>query len=102
MVLLKRIKFIPLLSKAYIEFRKNDPLRMAGATAFFTSFALPAVLIILIQVFRLVLSPRFMSRQPILNLGELMEEMRPRRTTRTLLNVGMIRTWYEAHWFFFS
>jgi hypothetical protein len=48
------------------------------------------------------LSPRFMSRQPILNLGELMEEMRPRRTTRTLLNVGMIRTWYEAHWFFFS
>ncbi len=47
------------------------PLRMAGATAFFTTFALPAVLIILIQVFGLILSPRFMTRQLFNNLGEV-------------------------------
>ncbi|MGZ8538510.1 MAG: YihY/virulence factor BrkB family protein [Flavisolibacter sp.] len=35
------------------ELLKNDPLRMAGATAFFTTFALPPILVILIQVFQL-------------------------------------------------
>ena len=34
---------------------------MAGATAFFTTFALPAILIILIQVFRLFVDPRTLS-----------------------------------------
>jgi membrane protein len=28
----------------------NDPLRLAGATAFFATFALPFILIILVQV----------------------------------------------------
>lgn len=41
------------------ELLKNDPLRMAGATAFFTTFALPPILIILIQVLRLVMDPIF-------------------------------------------
>ena len=39
------------------ELLKNDPLRMAGATAFFTTFALPPILVILIQVLKLVLDP---------------------------------------------
>lgn len=39
------------------ELVQNDPLRMAGATAFFTTFALPPILIILIQIFKLVLNP---------------------------------------------
>ena len=30
-----------LFRSAYSELVKNDPLRMAGATAFFTTFALP-------------------------------------------------------------
>jgi membrane protein len=51
MKLLHRIETLSLLRKSFREFRENDPLRMAGATAFFTTFALPAVLIILIQVF---------------------------------------------------
>ena len=68
---IKRIKFLSLLKNAFEEFRKNDPLRMAGATAFFTTFALPAVLIILIQIFGLILSPRFMTRQLFHNLGEV-------------------------------
>jgi membrane protein len=43
--------------KAFVLLRKNDPLRMAGATAFFTSFSLPFILIILIKLFGLVLNP---------------------------------------------
>ncbi len=43
--------FRTLLIDAFRELKKNDPLRMAGATAFFTTFALPPILIILIQLF---------------------------------------------------
>jgi membrane protein len=38
-----------LLRDALTELLKNDPLRLAGATAFFTTFALPPILVILIQ-----------------------------------------------------
>lgn len=43
-----------LLKNSLDELLKNDPLRMAGATAFFTTFALPPILVILIQTFKLV------------------------------------------------
>ena len=48
-----------LLKKSIAETKKNDPLRMAGATAFFTTFALPPILIILFQLFSIFLSRRF-------------------------------------------
>jgi membrane protein len=49
--------FLKLLKNAMTELLKNDPLRMAGATAFFTTFALPPILVILIQSLKLVLDP---------------------------------------------
>ena len=49
--------------KAFLLLKKNDPLRMAGATAFFTSFSLPFILIILIQLFGLVLDRHELSQQ---------------------------------------
>jgi len=39
-----------LLRRAARELVANDPLRLGAATAFFTTFALPPILIILIQV----------------------------------------------------
>ena len=39
---------------AFKEFKQNEPLRLAGATAFFTTFALPPILIILVQIIGLV------------------------------------------------
>ncbi len=44
--------------QAIAEMRKKDPLRMAGATAFFTTFALPPILIIIFQLFGLFVSKR--------------------------------------------
>lgn len=41
--------FLTLLKDTLTELSKNDPLRMAGATAFFTTFALPPILVLLIQ-----------------------------------------------------
>lgn len=42
--------------------RKNDPLRMAGATAFFTTFALPPIVFILAQLFGLFIGPKNMGQ----------------------------------------
>lgn len=53
----------PLFKEAFVELGKNDPLRMAGATAFFTIFALPPILIIMIQVLGLVFDPQKISRE---------------------------------------
>ena len=57
-----------LFRQALTELLKNDPLRMAAATAFFTTFALPPILVILIQVFRLILNPAIIR-------GELFESL---------------------------
>lgn len=43
------LRFFRLLGSAFRILKKNDPLRMAGATAFFTCFALPPILIIIFQ-----------------------------------------------------
>ena len=42
--------FFDVLKLAFVNLRNNDPIRMAGATAFFTLFALPPITIILSQV----------------------------------------------------
>jgi membrane protein len=58
------IKHLPgLFKKAFSILIQNDPLRMAGATAFFTSFALPFILILLLQVLGLVINPQKLRRE---------------------------------------
>jgi membrane protein len=52
--------------------QQNDPLRMAGATAFFTSFSLPFIVIILIQLFGLVLDRHKLSQQLFHSLSEIL------------------------------
>lgn len=46
--------FLNLLKQAFVNLKSNDPIRMAGATAFFTLFALPPIVIILSQVLSLL------------------------------------------------
>lgn len=57
---------------SFVELKANDPLRMAGATAFFTTFALPAILIILIQLFGLFVNPRRISSELIDRLANVL------------------------------
>jgi membrane protein len=97
MFMTKKINIVYLLRKAFEDFRINDPLRIAGATAFFTTFALPAVLLILIQVFGLALNPRFMSRQLFQNLGELVGRNTAVELHKTLFNIRhLFWNGYEA------
>jgi membrane protein len=63
--------FISLTRKSFIELSKNDPLRMAGATAFFTTFALPPIMIILIQVLGLIYDPATISHRLFGNLSHI-------------------------------
>ena len=53
-------------------FRLNDPLRMAAATAFFTTFALPPIIIIFTQFFRFWVDPNVLSSELISRLGHVL------------------------------
>ena len=55
--------FLRLLGHSFQEMKRNDPLRMAGATAFFTTFALPPILILLFQLFSLFLSKKLVGSE---------------------------------------
>jgi len=55
--------FLLSFKEAYKALQAADPLRMAGATAFFTSFALPPILILLFQMFRLFFDRKLIGTQ---------------------------------------
>ena len=51
-------EFKEVAKKAFTDLQNSNPLRLAAATAFFTTFALPPVLIIIIQTFGLFYNPK--------------------------------------------
>jgi membrane protein len=93
----KRTGFWTLMGQSLAEMRKNDPLRMAGATSFFTTFALPPILIILFQLFTLFLSRRYVGAE----MAEILSETfgkesanQIRITTRGFRSIA--HNWYTA------
>jgi membrane protein len=71
----------PIAQKAYTllkasarKLAANDPLRMAGATAFFTTFALPPILIIIMRTFGLFFDKKLIGRQILEKLGNTIGE----------------------------
>lgn len=59
------------LAKALKLLIKNDPLRLAGATSFFTTFALPPILLIMIQLLGLLFNRRSISHQLFGRLADI-------------------------------
>jgi membrane protein len=77
--------------------QKNDPLRLAGATAFFVSFGLPPILLILVQVLGLLFNRRSIGRQLIMRLGELVGQESAEQVVVTLRGFrGLAQTWPVA------
>jgi membrane protein len=75
--------------------RKNDPLRMAGATAFFTSFAIPPIVFILAQLFGLFIGPREMGRGLIHNLSGSLGEDGAQQVRQVIRSIrGFNDSWY--------
>lgn len=62
---------LAVLKNALRLFIKNDPLRMGGATAFFTMFALPPILIIIVQIFGLFVDPQTIKHGLFVNLSDV-------------------------------
>src|SRR4051812_26649016 len=61
-----------ILKKAYASLKSQNPLRLAGATAFFTTFALPPILIIIIHTFGLFYNPEAMQRGVFAQLADVL------------------------------
>ena len=55
--------FWSMIRQSFREMKRKDPMRMAGATAFFTTFALPPIFIILFELFSLFLSKRVVAKE---------------------------------------
>lgn len=97
MAINNRTGFGSLLRRSFVELRNNDPLRLAGATAFFTSFALPPILIILIQIFSLFVNRRLVGTEMIQVLKDTFGEegaSQIRVTTRGFRTIAT--NWYTA------
>ncbi|OQP57157.1 hypothetical protein A3860_11375 [Niastella vici] len=55
--------FWKLLKASFNGLQQNDPLRMAGATAFFTSFALPPIMLLLFQLLSIFFNRRLVGAE---------------------------------------
>jgi len=70
----RSIQFFKHLKLAFKLFQKNDPLRLAGATAFFANFALPPILLILIRLFGFFVDRRLLATQLFDRLSGILDD----------------------------
>jgi membrane protein len=81
--------------EAVALFRKNDPLSMAGATAFFTTFALPPIIFILAQLFGLFIDRRVIGKGLIDRISNTLGKDGAEQVSRVIKNIrGLTDNWY--------
>ncbi len=75
--------------------RKNDPLRMAGATAFFTTFALPPIVFILVQLFGFFIGSKNMGKGLIENIAHNLGSDGAQQVRQVIRSIrGFDDNWY--------
>lgn len=96
--LIQRIQiFTTHLREAFKLFQKNDPLRLAGATAFFANFALPPILLILIRLFGFFIDRKILVNRIFERLASILDESSTKQIRQTLRNIrGMDHQWYAT------
>jgi membrane protein len=82
------------MKDAFKEFRKNDPLRFGSSTAFFTTFALPPILVILTNLLGFLYNADFISQQLISKLQTMFGQRGATQLYTVLQNIQNIPT----HW----
>ena len=83
------------LRNAVALFRKNDPLRMAGATAFFTTFALPRIVFILALLFGLFMDRRIIGRGLIERISNTLGSDGAEQVRQVIRSIrGFSDNWY--------
>lgn len=82
---------------AFELFRKNDPLRLAGATAFFANFALPPIILILIRLFGFFVDRKILATRIFERLGNILDEGSTQQIRETLINIrGVDYNWWAT------
>jgi membrane protein len=95
MISFRKLRVLKFLMKdAYKEFKQNDPLRFGSSTAFFTTFALPPILVILTNLFGMLYNAEFISQQLIYKLQTLFGNRGATQLYLVLRNIQQIPT----HW----
>jgi membrane protein len=85
------------LAVSFAEFKRNEPLRLAGATAFFTTFALPPILIILVQVIGFLFTVNNLSDRFFGHLSELLGRQSSSQVRSTFLGfTSLADNWFLA------
>jgi membrane protein len=88
-------EFIEICVLSFKELKQNDPLRLAGATAFFTTFALPPILIILVQIIGLVFQIENLRDKFFLRLGEVLGHQSAAQIRVTFLGfTSLAKNWF--------
>lgn len=83
------------LRHSLVLLRKNDPMRMAGATAFFTTFALPPIVFILSQLFGLFIGRGNMGRGLIENISNTLGKEGAEQVRQVVRSIrGFSDSWY--------
>lgn len=83
-----------LLVVSFKDLRQNEPLRLAGSTAFFTTFALPPILIILIQIIGLVFRIENLRDKFFTRLAEVLGRQSAAQVMETFLGFkSLARNW---------
>lgn len=73
----------------------NDPLRLAGATAFFATFALPFILMILVQVLSLIFNRREISHELFVRMSSILGEASMQQVVITIRGFrGLVSSWW--------
>jgi membrane protein len=89
--------FFSHLKIAFKLFQKNDPLRLAGATAFFANFALPPILLILIRLFGFFVDKRTLATRIFERLSSILDESSTSQIRQTLRNIrGVDHNWWAT------
>lgn len=89
--------FFTRFGAAFKLFQKNDPLRLAGATAFFTNFALPPILLILIRLFGFFIDRKELAKRIFERLANILDDSSTLQIRDTLKNIrGIDQHWYAT------
>jgi membrane protein len=88
-------RFVVHFKVAFQLFQKNDPLRLAGATAFFANFALPPILLILIKLFGTFIDKKVLTNRLFDRLSNLFDDQSTTQVRETLVNIRAI----DQHWY---
>ena len=89
--------FLVSLQLAFTLFKKNDPLRLAGAAAFFANFALPPILLILIRLFGFFVDKKILANQLFDRLSTILDDSSTTQVRETLKNIrGIDHNWWAT------